>query len=218
MLIVGLTGSIAMGKSTVVGFFKNAGIPVIGSDEIVHSLYEGEAAPLIEKDFPGSVKNGQVDRQLLMQLLTETTEQQTKQNFEKLEQIVHPLVKKAQWDFLKAAKTNAASITVLDIPLLFETSAETMMDITVLASAPFEIQKKRALERPGMTENKFLELNAKQMSDEKKREKADFIIDTGCTLQETEMAVSRLIERLQTKQPTVYERWEEIYGQRNEEA
>ena len=212
MLIIGLTGSIAMGKSTVAGFFKAAGVPATSADEIVHDLYEGRAADLIGAKFKGSLKQGKVDRARLMDILNTGTKDEITHNFRALEAIIHPLVREEEWNFLKNTKQQGAAMAVIDIPLLFETGSEVMMDVVVLASAPIEIQQKRALERHGMTIEKFNALNARQMDDQIKREKADFVIDTGCTLAETERAVKRLIERLETKPSSAYIRWHDQFG------
>lgn len=205
-----------MGKSTVAGFFKNAGAPIISADDIVHDLYAGKAAPLIDEAFPGSLTDdGQVDRAKLMQNLTKEADE-TGNNFKKLEAIIHPLVRQAQWAFLQNAKATGASLAVIEIPLLFETGAESMMDVTVLVSAPAEIQKQRALERPGMTLEKFTKLNEKQMPDQEKRRKADFIIDTSKQPKDTEADVKNLIEKLEAIPPGAYQRWENKYQHKNE--
>jgi dephospho-CoA kinase len=174
MIVLGLTGSVGMGKSTTAKMFAAEGVPVFDSDAAVHRLYEGEAAPLIEKAFPGTVSAGRVDRERLSRAVVGNNEA-----FAKLEAIIHPLVRKARKDFLIAAKAKGAQVALLDIPLLFETGGERKVDKIVVVSAPQPVQKERVLARPGMTEEKFSAIVAKQMPDSEKRKKANFVIDTS---------------------------------------
>jgi dephospho-CoA kinase len=174
MIVLGLTGSVGMGKSATAKMFAAEGVPVFDSDAAVHRLYEGEAAPLIEKAFPGTVSAGRVDRERLSRAVVGNNEA-----FAKLEAIIHPLVRKARKDFLIAAKAKGAQVALLDIPLLFETGGERKVDKIVVVSAPEPVQKERVLARPGMTEEKFSAIVAKQMPDSKKRKKANFVIDTS---------------------------------------
>ena len=213
MLIIGLTGSIAMGKSTIAEFFQNAGVPTISADEIVHNLYAGRAVNEIEKKFPGSTRNNVVDRGQLMKILNSGSDDQKSKNFADLGEIIHPMVRDEEWQFLKATKNAGAKMAVIDIPLLFETAGEELMDIIVLASAPHHIQRERALARKDMTVEKFNTLNSKQLADKIKREKADFVIDTGCTLSETERAVKKLISQLENKPAGAFRRWVTQYGE-----
>ena len=206
MIILGLTGSIAMGKSTVAEMFSNKGIPVISADKIVHDLYEGKAVPLIETAFPGSTHENKVDRQKLMQSLLKQNE-----GFEKLEAIIHPLVRQEEWRFIQQQKTTGSETIIIEIPLLFETGAEALMDAVILVSAPAEIQKQRALARPGMSEEKFTSLVEKQMPDATKRERADYIIETHTSLEETQTAVNSLIETVKKQiKPKAYQKWAEL--------
>jgi dephospho-CoA kinase len=169
-----LTGSLGMGKSRTASFFAEAAVPVHDSDAAVHALYEGEAAPLIEQAFPGATSDGKVDRAKLATMVLGDAAA-----IARLEAIVHPLVAKVRDQFLAEAQARGASLVVLDIPLLFETGGERGCDAVVVVSAPAEVQRRRALERPGMTEDKFAALVAKQMPDAEKRRRADFIVDSS---------------------------------------
>jgi dephospho-CoA kinase len=205
MLIIGLTGSIAMGKSTVAKMLEKNGIPMISADQIVHDLYEKEAVPLIEKAFPGSTENNQVNSEKLLGLILEEED-----GFKKLEKLIHPLVRQKEWEFIKENKEKGSDLVAIEIPLLFETGAEELMDAVLLASAPSEVQKQRVMARPAMTEEKFKTLLAKQMPDAEKRKKADFIVDTSCTLQETEDQLKEIIVSLKQKQSKAYDLWLQI--------
>ncbi|MFN3347785.1 dephospho-CoA kinase [Pseudorhodoplanes sp.] len=174
MIVLGLTGSIGMGKSTTARLFAEEGVPVHDADAAVHALYEGEAAPLVEAAFPGTTRDGRVDRALLGKAVIGNPDA-----MKRLEAIVHPLVAKARDRFLDEARRRGAAVAVLDIPLLFETGAETLVDAVVVVSAAPEIQRHRVLERPGMTAEKFEALLAKQMPDAEKRRRADYIVDSG---------------------------------------
>lgn len=174
MIILGLTGSLGMGKSTTAKMFAEAGVPVHDADAAVHRLYEGEAVPLIEAAFPGSTVGGKVDRDKLGQRVIGDAAA-----MRKLETIVHPLVRKAEERFLAEAERAGAKVAVLDIPLLFETGGDKRCDAVVVVSAPAGTQRARVLERPGMTEQKFHALAGKQMPDADKRARADFIVDSG---------------------------------------
>jgi dephospho-CoA kinase len=174
MIILGLTGSLGMGKSTTAKMFADAGVPVHDADAAVHRLYEGEAVPLIEAAFPGSTGGGKVDRDKLGQRVIGDAAA-----MRKLEAIVHPLVREAEERFLADAARQGATVAVLDIPLLFETGGDKRCDAVVVVSAPPGTQRARVLERPGMTEAKFQALAAKQMPDAEKRARADFIVDSG---------------------------------------
>lgn len=191
MLIIGLTGSIAMGKSTVADLIAQHDVPIISADDIVHELYRGKAIPLIEAIFPGCTNETEVDRQKLMQSLNND-----KAGFKKLESIIHPLVRQEEWAFIKAQKQAKTKLVIIEIPLLYETGADKLMDAVILVSASKESQKQRALDRPNMTEEKFEALLAKQMPDAQKRAKADFIIDTDKTLEETATDIEAVINEI----------------------
>ena len=169
-----LTGSLGMGKSTAAKFFAEAGVPVHDSDAVVHALYEGEAVAAIEAAFPGTTADGKVDRGKLAAKVIDD-----KAALARLEAIVHPLVAKARDKFLADAQANGAPVVVLDIPLLFEIGGSASCDAVVVVSAPAEVQRARALARPGMSEEKFASLLAKQMPDAEKRARADFIVDSS---------------------------------------
>jgi dephospho-CoA kinase len=174
MIILGLTGSLGMGKSTTAKMFAAEGVPVHDADAAVHRLYEGEAVPLIEAAFPGTTGGGKVDREKLgARVIGDAAA------MGKLEGIVHPLVRQAEERFLAEAVRQGAKMAVLDIPLLFETGGDKRCDAVVVVSAPPGTQRARVLERPGMTEQKFQALAAKQMPDADKRARADFIVDSG---------------------------------------
>jgi dephospho-CoA kinase len=173
MFILGLTGSIAMGKSTAARFFAEAGVPVHDADAAVHRLYAGEAVAPIEAAFPGTT-NGQVDRDKLAAAVVGDPAA-----IQRLEAIVHPLVRAASERFLKEAHARGARVVVLDIPLLFETGGEGRVDAVVVVSAPAEFQRQRALGRSGMTAEKFDALIARQMPDAEKRARAHFVVDSS---------------------------------------
>lgn len=195
MKIIGLTGSIAMGKSTVSDFFKQAGISVFNADEVVHQLYESEPTlSLIARTFPTVIENGKVNRLKLSEILINNSEQ-----LQTIEKIIHPLVKKKEKEFIDTAHKRGEKLVVLEIPLLFETKSEKHVDIVVVVSAPPEVQKRRVMIRPNMNEKKFTFINSRQISDEKKRERADFIIDTGKDLENTRRQVFCLIKTLLKK-------------------
>jgi len=172
--ILCLTGSLGMGKSRTATFFAEAGVPVHDSDAVVHALYEGEAVALIEQAFPGATAGGKVDRAKLAAMVLGDAAA-----LARLEAVVHPLVSQARDRFLAEARAQGAPVVVLDVPLLFETGGQRGCDAVVVVSAPPETQRQRAFERPGMTEEKFAALIAKQMSDAEKRRRADFIVDSS---------------------------------------
>lgn len=191
MLIIGLTGSMGMGKSTVAKMLRDLGIAVFDADAEVHRLYEGAAVGAIGKAFPGSIENGRVNRVKLSQVLGGQAEK-----FKVLESIVHPLVEQSERAFLQAEAERGATFAVLEIPLLFETNRHRMVDVTIVVSAPAAAQRQRILERPGMTPEKLDLLLSRQMADAEKRRRADFVVDTGGSLVETEAQVAHIIEGL----------------------
>lgn len=191
MIVIGLTGSIGMGKTTTAKLFAEEGVPVLDSDEVVHALYRAEAVGLIETAFPGTTISGAVDRQKLGEVLRENPA-----NFGKLEAIVHPLVREKQEAFLAKAREEARQFALLDIPLLFETGAEERVDKIVVVSCAPDIQRQRVLSRPGMTEEKFEMILARQMPDAEKRQRADFVIDTGNGVEAARDQVRGILQRL----------------------
>jgi dephospho-CoA kinase len=174
MVILGLTGSIGMGKSTTAGMFRDLGVPVHDSDAAVHRLYSGAAAPLIEAAFPGVVEGGTVNRALLGQRVLGDPD-----GMKRLEAIVHPLVRAQEQAFLNAAAASRAPVAVVDIPLLFETKGENRVDAIAVVTASPEVQRQRVLARPGMSEERFRQILARQMPDAEKRRRAHFVVDTG---------------------------------------
>ena len=174
MLVLGLTGSIGMGKTTTARFFADEGVPVLDADAVVHRLYDGEAVAAIEKAFPGTSRDGRIDREELSRRVVGSPEA-----LKQLEAIVHPLVRAAQARFLADAERSGAPVAVLDVPLLFETGGDRRVDAIVVVSAPADVQRARTLDRAGMTAEKFEALLQKQMPDDEKRRRADFVVDTS---------------------------------------
>jgi dephospho-CoA kinase len=192
MLIVGLTGSIGMGKSTVAARLRSRGIAVCDGDAEVHKLYEGAAVPAIEAAFPGTTAAGKVDRQKLAAALLAEPDK-----FKRLEAIVHPLVFEAEREFLRAEAARGSHLAVLEIPLLLETGGERRVDAVIVVSAPAEAQRSRVMARPAMTLEKLEQMLSRQISDADKRARADFVVDTGGTFEETYAQVDRIIESLE---------------------
>ena len=174
MFILGLTGSVGMGKSATAKMFADEGVPVHDADAAVHALYEGEAVPAIEAAFPGTTANGKVDRGKLGERVIGHPDE-----IKRLERIVHPLVARVRDAFLANAERDGAKVALLDIPLLYETGGETRCDAVVVVSAPADVQRERVLRRPGMTDAKLAAILAKQMPDADKRARADFVVDTS---------------------------------------
>ncbi|MBN8910747.1 MAG: dephospho-CoA kinase, partial [Rhizobiales bacterium] len=194
MLIVGLTGSIGMGKSTVAAMLRARGIPVFDADAAVHKLYAGEAVPHIEAAFPGTTVNGAVDRPKLAAALAKDADR-----FRELEKIVHPLVAAAERRFLHEAHERGDKIVVLEIPLLLEVGRHLHVDSVIVVSAPAPHQRARVLERPGMTEDRLDALLERQLSDAEKRRHADYVVDTGVALADTEAQVDKILAALKSK-------------------
>jgi dephospho-CoA kinase len=193
MFIIGLTGSLGMGKSTTARLFAEAGVPVHDADAVVHRLYEGEAAAAIEAAFPGTTADGRVDRnRLAARVLNDEAA------LKRLEAIVHPLVQAAEQRLLAEAAAHAERVAVLDIPLLFETGADRRVDAVVVVSAPAEVQRTRVLERPGMTMDKLESILAKQMPDAEKRRRADFVVDTSRGLDAARAQVRAILDAVAT--------------------
>src|ERR1700691_2008380 len=174
MIVLGLTGSIGMGKSTTAKLFAEAGVPVYDADAAVHRLYEGEAAPAIEAAFPGTTIDGKVDRtRLSAQVVHDPAAMR------RLEQIVHPMLGASRQNFLDDAEQSGAPVAVVDVPLLFETGGEKRVDAVVVVTTTPEIQRERILARPNMTGEKLDALLARQLPDAEKRKRADFVVDTS---------------------------------------
>jgi len=200
MLVVGLTGSIGMGKTETAKMFARHGVPVCDSDATVHALYDkgGTAVEPVGAAFPGVVVDGRIDRELLSRAVIGSLEK-----MRKLEAIVHPLVGAAQRAFLDKAKADGAKVVVLDIPLLFETGGEARVDATVVVSAPEHVQRQRVLERPGMTPEKLEAILIKQLPDAEKRRRADFVVDTSKGLAHAEVQVVAIIDVLKHRPPKI---------------
>ncbi len=195
MIVLGLTGSIGMGKSTAGAMFADRGVPMISADEIVHDLYSGKAAPLIEAAFPGTVDGGTVNREKLSAAVLNN-----EPAFRKLEAIIHPLVEEQRLEFVENQRRKGKSLVVLDIPLLFEGGGESAVDKVVVVSCGAEQQKQRVMKRPGMTEEKFAAILARQLPDAEKRTRADFVIDTSGSFDATRAQIDTLIDRLTGKE------------------
>ena len=174
MLILGLTGSIGMGKSTTAKLFAEAGVPVYDADATVHLIYEGEAAPAIESAFPGTTVGGKVDRNKLSAQVVHDAAA-----MKRLEQIVHPMLRVYHQKFLEEAERSGVPIAVVDVPLLFETGGEKRVDAVVVVTTTPEIQRERILNRDNMTSEKLDAILARQMPDAEKRRRADFVVDTS---------------------------------------
>jgi dephospho-CoA kinase len=193
MFILGLTGSLGMGKSTTARFFAEEGVPVHDADAVVHRLYDGEAAAAIEAAFPGTTVGGRVDRdKLAARVLGDVAA------LKRLEAIVHPLVQEAERRLLAEAQARGEKVAVLDIPLLFETGGQDRVDAVVVVSAPPEVQRSRALERPGMTVDKLDAILAKQMPDHEKQRRADFVVDTSRGFEAARAQVRAILDAVAT--------------------
>lgn len=188
---LGLTGSIGSGKTTTAGIFRDLGIPVHDADAAVHTLYRGEAVPQIEAAFPGTVVNGVVDRQKLSAALAGRREE-----FRKLERIVHPLVRVSEEQAIAKAAREGRKLIVLDVPLLFETGGETRCDAVLVASVDPAEQKRRVLARPGMNEALFHAILSRQMPDREKRRRAHAILDTGLGMEAARREIVALLRAL----------------------
>ena len=201
MILLGLTGSIGMGKSETARMFREEGIPVYDADASVHDLYTpgGLAVEPIQAEFPGAIVDGAVDRNELSKYVLGN-----EANLKKLEQIVHPLVAQVQMDFLRRMEEQGAKIVVLDIPLLYETGGEHRVDCVVVVSAPASVQRERVLDREGMTEEKFEAILQKQVPDAVKRERADFLIETDKGLEFAHNRVREIIGSLADKEGHIW--------------
>ncbi|KQV20284.1 dephospho-CoA kinase [Rhizobium sp. Root1203] len=194
MLRIGLTGSIGMGKSTMAKLFAEAGLPVNDADAVVHDLYSGEAAPLVDAVFPGTLKDGAVDRRELARQLALRSD-----GFKQLESIVHPLVRQREAEFIERERAKGTMMVILDIPLLFESGAEKRVDAIVVASCDPQIQRQRVLARPNMTEEKFNMILARQTPDAEKRARADYVIDTGHSIDAARQRVAEIVSDLKRR-------------------
>ena len=191
MIVLGLTGSIGTGKSTTAAMFADLGVPVHDADRAVHELYAGEAVAPIAAVFPGAVRDGKVDRAALSEILRQAPER-----FGELEAIVHPLVREKEAAFLAHHREAGTPIVLLDIPLLLETGGASRVDKVVVVTCDPAIQRQRVLARPGMTEEKFDLIRARQMPDAEKRKRADFVVDSGHGLEPARLRVAEIIDTL----------------------
>ena len=201
MVIIGLTGSIGMGKSTAAAKFRSLGIGVFDADAQVHHLYAGTAVPLIEAAFPGTTANGIVDRVKLSAALDGRDEA-----FARLEAIIHPLVRAAERAFLTAEHDKGARFAVLEVPLLYETGADKMVDGVIVVSADAATQRARVLARPSMTPEKFETILARQLGDAEKRARADFVVDTTGPVTDTQAQIDQILQELALRQGTAFAR------------
>ena len=191
MLIIGLTGSIGMGKSTTLQMFADQGVPVYDADAAVHAVYSSTAVPLVEAAFPGTTADGRVDRQKLSQRVLGNPDA-----LKKLEQIVHPLLGAHRQKFVEDAEKAGAPIVLMDVPLLFETGGEKRMDAVIVVSAPAELQHQRVLARENMTPDKLDAILARQMPDAEKRKRADFVVDTSRGLEPVRADVKDILAKV----------------------
>jgi dephospho-CoA kinase len=194
-----------MGKSTVAAYLRDQGIPVLDADKIVHDLYAGEAVPLIEAVFPGTSRDGVVDRAALAAKVVASPDE-----LKKLEAIIHPRVRAAEWGFLLEEHDGGSDIAVLEIPLLFETAPRTLFDAVIVVSAPSGIQRARLMARSGMTDEKLDALIARQLPDADKRAKADFVVDTGVPLEDTYRQIDAVLKEIIKRPPLAYQRWADL--------
>jgi dephospho-CoA kinase len=191
MLLLGLTGSIGMGKSTTAKLFAEAGVPVYDADATVHALYEGAAAPAIEAAFPGTTVDGKVDRRRLSAVVVHDADA-----MKKLEGIVHPMLRAHQQAFLDAAEAAGAPVAVLDVPLLYETKGENRVDAVAVVTTSPELQRQRILARPDMTADKMEAIIARQLPDAEKRRRADFVVDTSHGLEPVRAQIRDILAAL----------------------
>jgi dephospho-CoA kinase len=191
MLILGLTGSIGMGKSTTAKLFAEAGVPVYDADAAVHKIYEGEAAPAIEAAFPGTTVDGKVDRARLSAKVVHDPAA-----IRRLEQIVHPMLRAYHQKFLDGAERSGAPVAVVDVPLLFETGGEKRVDAVVVVTTSPELQRERILARENMTGEKLDAILARQLPDAEKRERADFVVDTSHGLDPVRAQIRDILEQV----------------------
>jgi len=190
MIILGLTGSIGMGKSTTAKLFMEAGVPVYDADAAVHRLYEGEAAPAIEAAFPGTTVNGKVDRNKLSAQVVHDPAA-----MKQLESIVHPMLGASRQKFLLDAEQSGAPVAVIDVPLLFETGGEKRVDAVVVVTTTPEIQRQRILARDNMTPEKLDAILARQLPDAEKRARADFVVDTSDGLEPVRARIRDILQQ-----------------------
>jgi dephospho-CoA kinase len=191
MKVLGLTGSIGMGKSTTAKLFAEAGVPVYDADATVHKVYEGEAVAAVEAAFPGTTVDGRVDRGLLSAKVVGHP-----QEIRRLEQIVHPMLRAHHQQFLEKAESSGAAVAVVDVPLLFETGGDKRVDAVVVVTTSPDVQRERILARGTMTEEALDALLARQMPDAEKRERADFVVDTSHGLDPVRARIRDILDQV----------------------
>ena len=189
MIVLGLTGSIGTGKSTTAAMFHDLGVPVHDADATVHDLYRREAVAPVAERFPDALRDGVIDRKALSAILAQAPDR-----FRELEAIIHPLVRAREKAFLDTERQNGSALVLLDIPLLYETGGEARVDKVVVVTCDPDMQRQRVLARPGMTEEKFQLILSRQMPDAEKRQRADFIVDTGRGLEAARKQVEEVIK------------------------
>jgi dephospho-CoA kinase len=203
MLVIGLTGSIGMGKSNAAEVFRQAGVAVCDADQEVHKLYSGAASKSIETAFPGTTVNGKVDR---AKLATSVMAHPT--GFKILEEIVHPWVHAAERTFLQREAAKGSKMAVIESPLLFEVDTANKVDVIVVVSASPDVQRQRVLARHGMTDTKLNVILSRQLLDSEKRRRADYVVDTNGPLEDTSARILALIKELATQKPRAFnEHW-----------
>ena len=191
MIVLGLTGSIGTGKSTTAAMFRDLDVPVHDADATVHDLYRNEAVAPVAAHFPEALSDGAIDRKVLSAVLARSPER-----FGELEAIIHPLVRAREAAFIDAERRKASPLVVLDIPLLYETGGQTRVDKVVVVTCDPTVQRERVLSRPGMTEEKLALILSRQMPDTEKRQRADFLIDTGKGLEAARKQVEEITAKL----------------------
>jgi dephospho-CoA kinase len=191
MIILGLTGSIGMGKSTTAKLFAEAGVPVYDADAAVHKIYEGEGAPAVEAAFPGTTEAGKVDRNKLSARVV-----QDPAAIKQLEGIVHPMLGASRQKFLWDAERSGATVAVVDVPLLYETGGEKRVDAVVVVTTTPEIQRERILARENMTAEKLDAILARQLPDAEKRNRADFVVDTSHGLDPVRAQIRDILDQV----------------------
>ncbi|MGB0342663.1 MAG: dephospho-CoA kinase [Parvibaculales bacterium] len=212
MYLIGLTGSIGMGKTLTASLFEAAGVPRYDADAAIHALYApgGDAVAPVAELFPDAIVDGAVDRGILGQLVLKDADK-----LKQLEALVHPLAGASQMAFLAKHAEAGAPMALLDIPLLYETGGDGFVDCVVVVSAPYEVQRARVLERPGMSEEKFLDILAKQVPDDEKRRRADFIVDSSVSVEDARRQIHDILATLEGREGTALEARRQRYEQRS---
>ena len=198
MRIIGLTGSIGMGKSTTAAMFREAGVPVYDADAAVHELYKagGAAVGPVEAAFPGVVRDGAVDRELLRQRVLGDPEA-----LKKLNAVVHPIVAADRIGFFERKGEAGADIVIMDVPLIYETGGEKNLEAVIVVTAPADVQRQRVLARPGMTAERLDAILAQQVPDAEKRARADYVVDTSQGLEAARAQVKEILKSLRARPP-----------------